>query len=113
MELKGNKMETFKHQGDVTFTEVDSLPVGAKEVFHTGEFILALGEITGHKHKASSETMQVYMNGEDIFLISVDEEIEITHEEHFPIVLPKHKIIKIGREQEKDWFELVVRAVND
>jgi hypothetical protein len=101
----------FKHQGDITFQEIGTLPQGAQDIAHDGEYIIAWGETTGHKHKASGE-MKVCMNGDDIFLVAI-KDIKITHEEHGTIVLPKGKVFLVGKEREKDWFALIVRAVND
>lgn len=103
----------FKHQGDVTFTQVEEIPQDVKPIKHDGTHILALGEVTGHKHVITSATMTIVEDvPQKIKFIWLTEPATITHEEHHAIVLPPGKYM-VGAEREVDHFSKTVRQVID
>lgn len=98
-------MKIIARQGDITVSEVDTLPKGLK-VDVTN--ILVLGESTGHSHKLAKGKVYKAKNG-DIYL-DVKEKTQIIHEEHKPITLKKGKYF-VGRQREylsKDMTKIVV-----
>jgi hypothetical protein len=105
---------TFKHQGDVMFHPfIGNLP--DKTLKHTGSFVLALGETTGHKHVITVERpdhmeMRQLENGEYVIVLSAAG--TVTHEEHKMIVL-EPGIYRVGKEREYDHFAHTVRSVID
>lgn len=90
-------------QGDIFFEVVKGKPKGAKK--HTSN-ILAYGEVTGHSHKIMSPSiseMESYVDERgDIYVLSPNKEIRITHDEHADIVLPMGEWICVSRQREYD-----------
>lgn len=90
-------------QGDIFFKSVKKAPKNMKK--NTSN-ILAYGEVTGHSHKITSPSiseMESYVdeNG-DIYVMSVLQEIYISHDEHNEIILPRNEWICISRQREYD-----------
>lgn len=105
---------SFKHQGDVTFIKNELILTGELEK-HDGNFVLALGEHTGHKHVITverPEDMKIQKLGFESFLISLLSSATITHEEHKPIVI-EPGTYRVGKERELDHFSKVTRSVVD
>lgn len=103
-----------KHQGDITFSKVESAPKGEK-IKHGGSFVLARGEVTGHSHRitvADPKKMSLVRLPDGRMFISLLEIGTVTHEEHPPIVLAPGTY-EVGNEREKDWFQDSVRKVID
>ena len=79
-----------KRQGDVYITRVNNLDLTdfkpVKPV--NGNLILAYGEVTGHHHALiDAPTVKLYRNAEGHMIIEVEEETELTHQEHSSIAL--------------------------
>lgn len=112
-------MKIYRH-GDLSFHPIDKLPKGLKEVEHKGNFVLAEGEFTGHKHLMTVEKpkemkmMQDPKTGE--YYIQLFDKAELTHEEHKKLVF-EPGIYKMHVEREFDYFaketEKQVREVID
>lgn len=103
----------FKHQGDVTFNKTAS--VQGNEIKHSGSFVLALGEKTGHKHVITVERpeyMSVFKTVKGEVYLELRMAGIITHEEHQAIVLDPG-IYRVDKEREMDWFSKSVRQVID
>lgn len=103
----------FKHQGDIPCFPFEG-EVKGKVINHTGSFILALGEATGHHHKitvANPDDLEI-RQVEGGYILTLKSEATIEHQEHLPIILTPGKY-RTGHEREKDWFSLSVRRVID
>lgn len=98
-------------QGDVYIKPVTALPKGAKKVDHG---ILALGEVTGHKHqlvKTRPSQYQLYEDNSGFFL-EVKDPTELVHEEHKTIVI-QPGLYDVDIQQEYDYFQGAIRRVQD
>jgi hypothetical protein len=99
--------------GDILLSKVDSLPTG-KEIPHEGEYVLAYGEVTGHRHrvcvKEKSDMKVINANGVIFMQLTVD--APLVHEEHKTIEIPKG-IYRIGNEQEYDYCSHEIKQVTD
>ena len=80
-------MQEFIRHGDVILTRVEEIPVGVKEI---ADRVVAEGEITGHKHVLVGKQVQVFRDGEQLF---VDAKVGavITHQEHRQLTVPRGK----------------------
>lgn len=91
----------YRH-GDVLLSRVET-PEG-ESVQHNGSYILAFGEVTGHKHVLrvkNPENLKVYKNGQTLYLMLM-EVGTVTHEEHSLIeILPG--TYKMDFEREYDY----------
>ena len=93
-------MKIFR-QGDVIFRKVDKK---FKDLESKGtEFVVALGEKTGHKHvlKSTGDIKVSGVFGNDLKLILASEGT-ITHDEHGPITLPSGTY-EVSQERELDY----------
>jgi hypothetical protein len=81
------KTKMFR-QGDVLLREVKSIPKTAKREKRTGPIVLALGEVTGHKHQILDPDVEVFVKSDGTMYLKVDGEAALQHEEHGTIVLP-------------------------
>src|SRR3989304_3176347 len=75
----------YRH-GDVVIIKCDSIPESAQRKCG---LILAYGEITGHKHQISKGMAELFESGSTKYLRVLSETVELIHEEHKTIVLPK------------------------
>ena len=105
------KKINYRH-GDVLLHEIKELPANLKELKHDGNFVLAYGAVTGHKHLIISSDMKIYEDDNGRYYIKLDNNAELKHEEHKTIVI-EPRIYEINFEQEKDWFSNSVRQVID
>jgi hypothetical protein len=102
----------FPSQGDVTLYPVKIIPANAKPVGHR---VLALGEVTGHKHEVleADATLYVCPNG-DMYL-SAPSGATVQHDEHKTITPtfapPGNK--KVVIDQEYDYEKHMLRNVLD
>jgi hypothetical protein len=71
-------------QGDLLFDE-DTIPGDAKE---QEDGVLALGEVTGHRHRIEDRTKAVMMVVGVVSYVRAMQEANIVHEEHDTITLP-------------------------
>lgn len=107
----GKKQKMFR-QGDILFMRIKELP-GA--LVKSKDKIIAHGEATGHTHRFEDneqETVEVFDNGLDKFVVIDSAEAILVHNEHKPITLPKgtYRVIK---QREYDIMNDVVRQVSD
>ena len=87
-------METqvIRH-GDVLLTRIDSIPE-SETIDHKGEYVLALGEITGHAHRLrvkEPEQLKVTKSKEGVVYLTLMEVGTLTHEEHKTLEIPPGK----------------------
>jgi hypothetical protein len=82
-----NQPDILYRHGDVLIKRVAALPVNAqKRVGAT----LAHGEVTGHSHRIQqSNAVQLWVNGNDLFLEVKESIATLVHEEHQAIELPQ------------------------
>lgn len=105
------KTQHYRH-GDLTLHPCKEIQ--GKEVKHSGSFVLAEGETTGHKHTIVAEkpgdlVINQDKNGYYITLLSKG---TITHEEHNTIHV-EPGTYRMYNEREMDWFSKSVRKVID
>jgi hypothetical protein len=99
----------FYRQGDVGIIKIDSLPKKAVKQECEGSIVLALGEVTGHKHQIDATEADLYVEGSRRFL-EVCYAAELVHEEHGKITLPPGSYeVVIQREYSPE----AIRNVND
>src|SRR3990167_7946766 len=106
-------MNLQRQQGDITLEQVADLPISAKKAPMKGrKIVLMEGETTGHAHVAVLEKESeaaLWVDGETSYLV-VDTPTPIQHEEHKTQIL-EPGIWKVGRLNEKDWLNNMVRKV--
>lgn len=79
-------------QGDVLFYEMEDKDfLIREEVPHSenSDIILALGEVTGHKHRVSSREAKEYRSSGRRFLSVGKQGAKVKHEEHNTLPLPQ------------------------
>jgi hypothetical protein len=98
------KRPKHNRQGDILFEKVKSPSKTAKKPMINN--IIAYGEVTGHAHKifdpSLAELQSLVDENGDIFVMSSDKNITITHDEHDPITLEKGSWWCITRQREYD-----------
>lgn len=102
----------FLRHGDVTLTEIDALPEGLKKVENNGSFVLALGEVTGHKHVLTADKLEVFQDPEGRNYFKLISEGKLSHEEHKTLTVAP-KIFVQNAEREFDHFNRAIRQVID
>lgn len=91
--MKNENTKWHARQGDVLIERIDK-PTGVELKPVKGPVILAEGEATGHHH-AIAEFRGIRMAGTmnpaigQEMILSIPAPIEVTHQEHAPIQLPK------------------------
>jgi hypothetical protein len=98
---------SYAQQGDVLIFKTDSIK--GKKLNH---LILARGEKTGHSHTITKGDAELYEFEGTLFLKVNSEEVEVTHQEHGMVVIPKGDY-KIGTVKEYDHFLMEARSVRD
>jgi hypothetical protein len=102
----------YRH-GDIALHAVEK---GEGEIIkHSGSFVVAEGETTGHKHLIKVANPADLIIRKDAFgnmYFQLLKEGTLSHEEHKTIKIAPG-IYKEVREREKDWFSLSVRRVVD
>lgn len=94
-------------QGDVILEPVTE--VEGKKLNH---LTLAEGEATGHHHSITKGNAEMYEREGTLYLKVLDENAELTHQEHNMITLPKGNYV-IRKVMEYDHFEEEAREVID
>lgn len=102
------RIKFLGHQGDVGLWEVDELPTDVKELKTD---IVMYGEVTGHRHRLQGNS-RIFGKIQPEYLL-IEEDSELIHEEHKPVLLGKGKIIQIVRERETIPFQNEIRQVTD
>ncbi len=88
----------YRH-GDVMLERVEGLPVERRKLPHT---TLALGEVTGHSHRlrpGSKAALYLTGRGDGLALDVQADEVELIHEEHATIHLPRG-VYRVWRQRE-------------
>lgn len=109
--MKPNKNQI--QQGDVLLRKVTALPKGC---VRKDSKTLALGEHTGHHHSFESNSGIALMEAPDKTVFAVNEGTRketLIHQEHKPVELAPGEICEFGQVREKDWFQDMVRTVQD
>ena len=102
----------YRH-GDLTLISISKLPEGLKPFSEGKENVLALGEITGHKHTLLTDTnVEVFEDNKGIKYFNLPDEARITHQEHgVKTLVPE--TYKVLPKIEFDYFERERRVVRD
>ena len=107
-------MEKHCRHGDVLLTRVETMP-SSKEEKHTGEYILAYGEVTGHCHRLrvkNPKNLTVTKDKTGNLYLALTEVGTLTHEEHKKIeILPG--VYRMTFEREYDYAMESMRKVID
>jgi len=77
------KLKVYR-QGDVLLKEIRAIPENAKPV---NDLVLALGEATGHSHRLSGKTVQVFQGSDGKKFVRAGTETVLVHDEHKHIPL--------------------------
>lgn len=105
-------MNIYRH-GDVSLHPTKE--VSGTKIEHNGEFILALGEHTGHAHRlkvADPSHLDIYKNAIGETILHLMEKAWITHEEHHKIEIEPGIYIQ-KQEREFDYFLNEATQVQD
>lgn len=110
MENKNN--QPYRH-GDVVLIPVARLPKGLKTHSKGKLNKLALGEVTGHSHKLTTDfELEVFEDSEGVKYFNLPKEATITHEEHKTGTLAP-ATYKVIIKKEFDYFANEMRKVLD
>lgn len=95
MQLPHNPTQISRfRQGDVLLLPTDNID-GMK----LSHFILAEGEVAGHKHQITEGKAELYEKDGTLYLKILSDKAMLTHEEHKPIqILQGNWIVRIQRE---------------
>lgn len=100
----------FYRHGDLLIKRIESLPEGLTKL---NTKILAEGEATGHHHRLTSQTAQVFRDdANQRRYLSIEEPTLLVHEEHKPITIEEGTYVVI-QEREFDPFANYIRRVTD
>lgn len=96
-------MKNIFRQGDILFVEMEKLPeLHSKEV---AEFVIAEGEVSGHKHKLTIERpktkVRISSDSKGYYLDVSGDEASVVHEDHATITLKPGKY-HVYRQREYD-----------
>lgn len=106
--MSRKKQAPWYQQGDVTIKPVAEVPAGAKP---SGSNVLREGEATGHAHRAVAGDVQLFIEGNQLFM-RAPSGTEVRHEEHNVVEVPPG-IYEIGGVREYDHFAEEAREVLD
>lgn len=107
-------MKKLKTHGDINIEPYEG-EIKGETVAHSGSFVLAEGEATGHRHVISVpsvDDMEVFRTPSGGLYMRLKTEGTVTHEEHGPITIAPGTY-RVDREREYDWFAKSVRRVID
>lgn len=96
--------QPFRH-GDVDILPIDTLPKGLKKASNK---VLALGEVTGHSHRFTENSLvDVFLASDGLKYLQVHQPSPLIHEEHNEImILPGTYKVEIEREYSYEDEEL-------
>lgn len=108
-------MNLYRH-GDLIFKTLTELPKNLKKLsLENNAFVLALGEVTGHKHVMTAEKesdMNIFQDAQGRYILEVKAPTKLSHEEHQTLTfLPG--IYVMDNEREHDYFQQEERQVID
>jgi len=101
--------ETWQ-QGDLIGRKLASMPEGKINQTTHKRLVLAHGE-SGHSHVIEDDEAELIQIGERM-LLKLTKQATVKHDEHGPITM-EPGIWEIGRVQEYDYFQHMVRQVVD
>ena len=106
-------MKNFYRHGDLSFHSI-AKPQNLKEEKFNGEFILALGEATGHAHrlKADPKEVKLFRDFDGSLILQIDGKAILDHEEHKTIELAPGWY-KMNNEREFNYWEMETQKVQD
>lgn len=95
---------TVYRQGDVLLRKVRGTGSGTSVERDRGRIVLAYGEVTGHAHAIASPDADLLQDTETRFLrVLADAGVDLSHEEHGTITLPKGTYEVIGQYEHQPW----------
>ena len=94
--------------GDLILTPINKVSGTEIENFNG---VLAYGEQTGHAHRVKGRS-KAYTLPNNEMILSLEEDSELTHEEHKTLLLPKGLYL-IRREREFDYYMAQINMVKD
>lgn len=98
----------FRH-GDLLIRRIDKIP---KQCQRIDSSILAMGEKTGHHHKLEG-LFQIYENPSKIKFLETFETVNLTHQEHVSIFIPKGTYVVVNERQFDPFADIKVTRVLD
>lgn len=108
-------MSLYRH-GDLIFKQLAELPSNLKKlVLEDNKFVLALGEVTGHKHVMTAEKeddMNIFQDAQGRYILEVKAPTKLSHEEHQTLTF-QPGIYVMDNEREHDYFLHEERQVID
>ena len=110
-------MNIYRH-GDLTLLTIAKSVIRKLKLKKAKDNVLALGETTGHRHVAVVDrpdtlSVQDVLDGAlGVKVMEADTQVEITHQEHKTLVIPKQDTVVLPR-REYDWFAKSTRTVKD
>lgn len=114
--MKNKNSQDQLQQGDVLMLPVTALPKGCKTIKDRRGVVLAEGEVTGHYHGIGGDEADVALmeapDGRRFVVNSGDKPVTLTHQEHKPVTVAPGAF-QVGIVREKDWFQDMVRNVQD
>jgi len=109
-------MKNIYRHGDLIFTPLEKLPEDLMPIqLENNEAVLALGEVTGHRHVMRSQKegdMKLFKDAQGRFVLEVKKPTELSHEEHKTLIFAPGFYV-MDNEREHDYMEHVVRQVID
>lgn len=115
----GKKMEervlVFRH-GDIGLVPVDDSEVTGELVQKGGSYVLAEGEVTGHKHILTSPDFEIFWDKDKgIRYLKIETPAIVTHQEHGTRTIKKvkRKSYLVIHEREWDPFGESIRRTAD
>src|SRR3990167_5048915 len=110
-------IDTICRNGDLTIIPITEAQFKQLKLKQAKDNILALGEVTGHRHLAvvdrpATVTVWEFLANSAVKVVETETPFTITHEEHKTLTVPyKHSVVFPRREM--DWFVNTVRSVKD
>ena len=105
----------YRH-GDLIFKQLAELPEKLKSLsLENNSFVLALGEVTGHKHVMVAERegdLHMFVDAQGRYVLEVIAPTKLSHEEHNTLTF-QPGIYVMDNEREHDYFEQATRQVID
>ena len=78
MKQKNLEKSKFIQHGDVGLHPINKLPEGLIEIKHNGEFIVALGEATGHAHRVKGD-FKLYQDKDGRYYFATQGKTSVDH----------------------------------
>ena len=87
-------------------------PKGLKKIQQGKQYVLAIGEHTGHKHLLVADRVSVHKDEQGVIYLNINGTAIVTHEEHKQIsVVPGW--YRLGNEREFDYYLGEIAQVQD